>query len=68
MAKVSGHGYIGFDTTGVSIGVLRIHDVYNVTAFPREGLTETVKDRMSQEESYSYLQAATLALINTKKK
>ena len=67
MTKVSDHGYIGFDTTGTLVGALRIHDAYNNKAFPRPSLDDAMKDRLdaADEVTYSYLQAGTLALINT---
>tara|TARA_R110000824_G_scaffold93083_1_gene225376 strand:+ start:209 stop:424 length:216 start_codon:yes stop_codon:yes gene_type:complete len=65
MAGYSNHGYIGFNSSGGPVGVIRQSDMYIRTGDNAIPLPDGAFD-VKEEAFQSTLQAATLVFLNTK--
>ena len=69
MAKFSGHGYFGFSTSGAGMGLLRVNDIYNATAFPIPAAVAGIDSLMDSTgfTTNNVIQAGTLLLMSIRK-
>ena len=65
MVGYSNHGYIGFNSSGGPIGVIRQSDMYIRTGDNAIELPDGVFD-VKEDSAQATLQAATLVFLNTK--